>query len=282
MSDWRAVLEGSPARGASDEGIWGALLGEFEWLYRQMNRALRERFAPVFVLFELKTIVLCVRNKAARRSAEIERLLEPSLLSDSLRQALSRPPDVGATVAAATQLLAARAGELASLEAAYAEDGLRGFEDGLMRGYLTHVAAGRMHPVIRAFFASFIDLRNVMILYKHLRWEIEGAAQFIPGGSLEASRLEQVAARGQLAGLDEFAQVVTGTTALPAAASEGALESVLLGSMTAQVREAGRWGGEVEVILDYLWRSYVQARNLALLKHAGDLGADALRRELIG
>lgn len=281
VSDWPRLSAGGLPAGTSDESLWSALLGEFEWLHRQMNRGLRGTFAPVFVLFELKTIVLCVRNKAAQRDAEIERLLERSLLSDRVQQALRAPTDVRSTVVALSSALAADAADFPSLEQAYAEEGLKGFEDGLMHGYLARVAATRMHPAVRAFFASFIDLRNLMILYKHLRWAIAGEAGFIPGGTVEPARFAQAAARKEFAGLDSLAKEVTGPGWVTATASEGALESVLLSRMTQRLRKAGRNDQGVPLLLDYVWRSYVQARNLAVLHHAGALGRAALERELI-
>ena len=95
------------APGVSDERIWQALLAEFEWLYGQMDRALRRRVGPVLVLFELKTIVLCVRNKAAHRTIEIDGLLGRSLLGAPLCQALKDEPSVRATIAAVTAAVAA-------------------------------------------------------------------------------------------------------------------------------------------------------------------------------
>jgi vacuolar-type H+-ATPase subunit C/Vma6 len=281
VSDWPSLAASGLPAGTTDESIWRALLEEFEWLYRQMDRSLRRCFAPVFMLFELKTIVLCVRNKTVQRTAEFERLLERSLLSDRLQQALRESPDVRSTVSAVVELLATVAPDLRALETDYAEEGLRGFENGLMRGYLAQVSATRMLPAIREFFAAFIDLRNLMILYKHLRWEIAGEAVFIRGGTLEPSRFVQAAARKELAGLEALAQEVTGSKDVPAAASEGALETVLLRRMTQQLRKAGRESEDVGLILDYVWRSYVQARNLAVLHHAGDLEPETLERELI-
>ena len=124
--------------GASDERIWEALLNELEWLYGQMNRALRECFASVFVLLELKTIVLCLRNKEAARVTENDTLLTHTLLADSLRQALRGQPDVPSSITTLIEATASALPGLREAATAYAEHGLRGFEDSLMRGYLAH------------------------------------------------------------------------------------------------------------------------------------------------
>jgi vacuolar-type H+-ATPase subunit C/Vma6 len=281
ISDWRAVRARGLAAGTTDERIWEALLAELEWLYGQMNRALRQRLAPVFVLFELKTIVLCVRSKAAHRTSELDRLLARSLLAAPVQQALRHEPDVRSTVATVTEIVARDAAPVREAASAYASDGLRGFEDGLMRGYLAHAAAAPLHPVVRRFFAAFVDLRNIMILYKQLRWGVADAAAFIPGGALEPARFERALAHKDLAAVDGLVEQATGLEALPAAASEGALETALLASLTRQLRQAGRASEDIGLILDYLWRHYVQARNLAVLLHGGTLDAGTLERELI-
>lgn len=280
-SDWRALRSRGLAPGTTDAGIWEALLAEFEWLYGQMNRPLRARLGPVFVLFELKTIVLCVRSKAAHRLGEVERLLARSLLAEPLQQALRHEPDVRSTVVAVTGIMAGGGPPLPGAPGADGRFGLRAFEDGLMRGYLAQTLASRLHPVVRQFFVAFVDLRNVMVLYKQLRWGVADAAAFVAGGTLEASRLERALAGRDLATAEDLARRAAGVAVLPAAASEGALETVLLASLTRRLQQWGRAGEDVGLILDYLWRHYVQARNRAVLFHGGGLDAAALERELI-
>ena len=267
--------------GTSDERIWEALLNELAWLYGQMNRTLRECFAPVFVLLELKTIVLCLRNKEAGRVTEIDTLLTHSLLAGSLRQVLRDPPDVRSSIATLIETTAGTLHGLREAAAAYADHGLRGFEDGLLRGYLAHTVTTQLHPLIRQFLRAFVDLRNVMILYKQLRWGVADSAAFIEGGMLELSRLVQSLASKELNSWQELAKEATALKVVPAAASEGALETVLLTSLTGRLRQIGREKDGVGLILDYIWRIYVHARNLAVLYHASDLGEAALEREII-
>ncbi|HUI59907.1 MAG TPA: V-type ATPase subunit [Steroidobacteraceae bacterium] len=281
MADWKAARTHGLTPGTSDERIWEALLNQLEWLYGQMNRTLRECFAPVFVLLELKTIVLCLRNKEAGRVTEIDTLLTHTLLSDAVRQVLHDRPDVRSSI---TTLIETTAGALPGLReaaTAYAEQGLRGFEDSFMRGYLAYTAKTQLHPLIQQFLRAFVDLRNVMVLYKQLRWGIEDAGVFIEGGTFELSRLVRLLASKELNAWEELAKEATALKVVPAAASEGALETVLLTSLTERLRQIGRDEDGVGLILDYIWRIYVHARNLAVLYHAPDLGEATLERELI-
>lgn len=265
----------------SDAAIWDALLAEFDWLRRQMSPSLRAAFAPVFTLFGIKTLVLALRNKAAERHAMVDRLMRHELFADDLRKALVRAPDAGSAVAALADAFAPELGDARGLAAAYADGGLKGFETRLTRGFLGSVASVRSHPAIRRFFAAFIDMRNVMTLYKHLRWGVHDAAAFAPGGTLATSRFAAASECGASASLDGFVREIAGDAAPVMAAGEVALESRLLSHLTRVLRKAGREGDDVELVLDYIWSVYVHARNRALRLHAGDVDAATLEQELI-
>lgn len=281
IADERGARASRPVVAVSDEAIWGAMLTEFDWLRRQMNPRLRCDFAPVFMLFGIKTLVLCLRSKAAERHQEIERLLRHDLLADELREALRRAPDAAAAAKAIAAAFGAVLEDAHGLEAAYADGGLKAFETRLTRDYLQYVAAVRLHPAVHRFFTAFIDLRNLMTLYKHLRWGFQDPAAFVPGGTVDAARLREASASGDSGYLDACVGRMTGDAAPAAVVGEAALESRLLGGLTRALRRAGREGDEVELILDYVWSLYVQARNRALRLHAGASDAATLERELI-
>lgn len=267
ISDWHHLIAAGLAPDASDERIWEAFLAELEWLHAQMNRGLRDQFAPLFALFEIKTIVLVLRNKAIRRTAQIERLLAPSLLAADVKEILMRAPDVRSAIAALSE----------GLVTVYDEGKLAAFEDALMRVYLQQTAAGHLDPVMKAFFVLFIDLRNLMLLYKRLRWGVSDPSLFIAGGSVEISRLQEI---HDNAGLDDLVTSVLGET-VSTAASEGALETILLRSMTRRLMKIRRMTDGAGLIVVYVWRLYVQARNLAVLYHGAELDPRTLERELI-
>ena len=236
-----------------------------------MNRQLRGSFAPLFGLFEIKTIVLCLRNRAIGRSGRVESLLAPSLLADELKEILLREAGVRATISAA----------FPELETAYDEGNLAAFENDLMRAYLEAMTARSLEPPIRAFFTIFIDMRNLVLLYKSLRWRLAGPCPFIRGGSIAIGALEEIAARNDDGALDVMLRRVSGRDDLSVAQSEGALETLLLRSMTAPLMRARRSAGAVAPIVAYLWRLYIQARNLAVIHHAAGLEAPLLERELV-
>jgi hypothetical protein len=280
-AQWTAQRARGLPQGASDDAIWEDFLRELGWLRAQMNRQLRGHLGPVFGLFELKTLVLCLRNKAALRDAEIERLLAHSQLADVLRRALLRDPDVPTAVTTIAGALGLEEDDPVALQRAYADAGLKGFETRLTRRYLGDVAEARAHPVVRRFFAAFIDLRNLMTLYKHLRWGIVDATAFVPGGTVEVSRMTQAEAARDMAGLDRLVRAIAGRDAPPLAMAEGSLETILLGSLSREVRRLGQEDPVVGTFLDYAWRVYIHARNQSILLHAADLGPATLEKELV-
>jgi len=280
-AQWLAQRERGLPQGISDDSIWEGFLRELGWLRTQMNRRVRQDLDPVFGLFELKTLVLCLRDKAALRDAEVERLLAHSQLAAVLRHALQHEHDVAAAVALIATALAVEDAGPAALQSAYADAGLKGFEARLTRHYLACMAEARLHPVVRRFFAAFADLRNLMTLYKHLRWGIADATAFVPGGTIATSHMTQAEASRDAAELDRLVRSIAGRSAPPLATAEGSLETVLLGSLSREVRRLGEQDGAVGTFLDYAWRVYIHARNQSILLHAGDLGPATLEKELV-
>ena len=281
IRDWRSMLARDGLPGASEEAIWGALLLELNWVHLQMNPRLRQTFTSLFLLFELKTIVLCLRKRAFDKTAGVEGLLEGSLLADAVKQALAQAVDLQSVIAALGETMSIASDDFRGLSRAYDEAGLRGFEDALVRIFLEQLADRKLHPVIREFIGSFIDLRNIVILYKHLRWELEGEAPFIRKGAIDTSNFYKILESHDQRGFDDLVRGVTGAGALSNAASEAALESVLLRGMTTKLRRIGRESEDVGLILDYVWRVYIQARNLAVIYHGEGVGPDALEKEVI-
>lgn len=280
----RAALIGAappaPPRDGTDEHIWRGFLEEQAWLFRQMDEGLREANAPLLGLFEMKTIVLCLRNASLDRVAVQQRLLERSLLSAELRDILGQRRQVGAIVAALGGALGGLSRAFLEIDSRYFEAGLRGCEDALMRVYLEAVTGTRVAPPARAFLTRFIDLRNVMALYKHLRWDLKGPVVLIGGGTIDTPVFRDVVAREDRDALDALIARATGIR-LTAAPSEIGIETRLLAALGNELRRARRERGGDWLVPEYMWGAYVHTRNLAVRYHTAGLEPQAAAREMI-
>ena len=281
----RAALAGVPRTGVpgtidADEQIWGGFLDELEWLFRQMDARLRDVSAPLFGLFEMKTIVLCLRNASLDRPEAQRRLLERSLLSAEVRRILGQRRQVGAIVAALGGALGGFSPAFLDLDSRYFEAGLKGCEDALMRMYLEAVTEARLAPPARYFLTRFTDLRNLMALYKHLRWDLKGPMVLIRGGTIATAVFRDVVAREDRGALDALVARAAGLR-LTDAASEIGIETRLLAALGSTVRRACRERGGDWLVPDYMWSAYVHARNLAVRHHAAGLDPSAVAREMI-
>jgi hypothetical protein len=276
MAQQRHTLN-APA--ASDEQIWDSFLGELAWLFRQMNASQRLEYSPLFAMFEMKTIVLCLRNAAVERPGPRRQLLERSLLSPEIQNVLRSPGPIGGVIGGLGNSLESLSAAFADLDGRYFESGLKGLEDALMRFFLESIRNARLAPAVRDFVTRFTDLRNLMALYKHLRWELKGPVALIAGGSLGAAALKQIVTTEDRDALDALVFAQTGQRVT--AANEISLETALLSSLARELSRASRRCGGGWLIAQHLWSSYVQARNLAVRHHATGVDRATVERELI-
>ncbi len=270
---WRQAPVLSP-----EEAVWSTSLREFAWVYSQMEWRPRMIFAPLFLYFELRTVVLCLRRRSAGDEGDMAGLLRFSLLSAKVRRILQENNDLPAIVAGLANLFGSMAEPGKGLKKAYREGGLAGFEERLANFYLEHMANTRLHPVIAEFFSRLIDVNNIIILVKRLRWRIAAPPSFIRGGKVRQSHLLDAARRPDMEGASLLLFRITGAEVSPTA---GNMESLLLASITRMVRRTGREPVGIGLILDYLWRSSMQARNLSILVHGTEIDREVLREELI-
>lgn len=291
VADWRALLASpdplaaiaatpyrqGPVPGNEAE-IWSDLLQELAWLYAQMEQGTRLSFAPLFLYFELRTVILCLRQRLAGDGGNCAQLLRFSLLSPQVQRVLQAEHDTPAVISELSALFAALAQPFKGLGQAYREHGMAGFEERLATVYLEQVATGRLHPVLGEFFRRLIDVRNAMTLAKHRRWRITSPPCFIKGGSIKETLFLEAAREAEGSAALSVLHRLAGPQADLAA---GNLESILLGRLTRLVRGMGREPSGIGCILDYLWQTAMQARNLSLFLHGERIGPDLLGGELI-
>lgn len=283
IDDWGAALAAAEPFSAvsvpgSDEAVWTSLQRELAWVYVQMEQRLRVIFAPLFLYLELRTIILCLRRRSAGEEGDMAGLFRHSLLCARARAILQRDTDIPVIVAGLARLFEDMGFAGTGLSKAYRDGGLAAFEERLAHFYLEQTAHARPHPVLAEFFCRLIDMKNLMILTKHRRWRIAASPSLIAGGKLRVAHLLDAARAPELTGVARLLRRITGTEVDPTAAN---VESLLLAAISRMTRRAGRETEGVGLILDYLWRCAMQARNLSLLVHCLEIDRDVLGGELV-
>ncbi|WP_041245221.1 V-type ATPase subunit [Geotalea uraniireducens] len=292
VADWRHLLSAaepleavpvSPRRGklgaGREQAIWASLLEESAWVYGQMDERLRGIFSPVFTWFELKTLVLCLRTRQRTNGAELEGILAHSLLAEKVRRLLVGAGETAVVAEEICNLFARDDVKYARLRGIYGKEGVDGVERHLVTLFLEQVVAGRLHPAVGIFFRYLIDMTNIMTLFKQLRWRIKLPLSFIAGGRMKGSTF-----RGLLdgEGLNALPPLVCTLTGMREQISVGASpEPLLLKGLSRLLRREAREPDGIGLILDYLWRCYMEARNLSILAHCGEMDREILRTELL-
>ncbi len=122
-------------------------------------------------------------------------------------------------------------------------------------------------------------MRNLLTLYKQLRWKIGKPPAFVRGGDIGRSRLKEIAERGELAEVIQLIHSLPGMGEAPAGREN--VEHLLLVWLTGRVRRWGREPAGIGQILDYLWRCYLEALNLGLLIHGRGMEPELLAGEVV-
>ena len=288
--DWRTLAAADPLEalrssryggvsGGSPAAVWLTFLTELDWLYRQMDERVRDSFAPVFFWFELRTLLVSLRFRRGMEGGKLPELLAPSLLAARVKRVLTGGEETNAVVDALISRLNAVAKRSWRLRGIYRDAGARKFEDQLLTLYLEQAAGAAPHPLIREFFRALIDMRNLLTLYKQLRWNIGKPPAFVKGGVIRRSKLRNTAERGELVEVTQLIHSLPGMGEPPAGREN--VEHLLLGWLTGRARRWGREPAGVGTILDYLWRCYLEALNLGLLIHGRGMEPELLAGEVV-
>lgn len=273
-SRYPGVLGERPA-----EAIWRKLLLEYRWVYRQMNMRIREVFWPFFLYSELRTIFICMRHIKEKKSGKADELLDASLLCSEMKDALRHGDDILKAAEAIERSFVSISDVFKGLSETAASKGLLEFEKMLTNTYLMHVLKEGLHSIIKDFFIRIIDARNIISLYKYLRFETAASPPFLQGGGIDIRRLEHILDRRDIFGLVTLVREITGIDIDVSSAVQ--VEKALYTAMTRHLRRAGRDPLALGLILDYLWRSSIEAMNLSMIFYLKDLEREVVESELI-
>ena len=271
----------SPAAvaGMTDADAWDRLRSEYRWVYRQMNAGLRLIFAPLFLWFELRTIILCLRFRRGGERLQAAGLLSSSLLAKRVQQTLETEGEPATVINDLASILATVAEPYRDLGELYRQRGWRELEQRFVTLYLERMTVLPLHPLLREFFRALVDLRNLVTLAKQIRWQVNEPQAFIRGGEISPERLGKARTEGTAVGLNALLAGLPDLGVLPP--DQLNPEQQLYGWLTRKVRRLGRDPLGIGLILDYLWRCFVEAHDLSLMIHGQELESDTLRAELI-
>lgn len=288
ISDWaplifsEAMLEylaSSPYKGfvtrRSPEDVWTDLMKEYQWVYLRMDREFLEIFRPFFLCCELRTIFICLRHIKAGKAVKTGGLLLSSLLSEEMKKVLRETPDLPGAARILESAFLRLSGEFAGLADICEQEGLKGFERELTRRFLVTSVRTKLHPLMKEFFVRIIDSRNIISLYKFLRLAPETAPAFIPHGRISESKFSGIIER------KEISEVFSLTGTKDKGPGRPDIEKALYRNITVFLRKAGRDPLGIGPVLDYLWRSSLEAMNLNILSCGRDIDRDVIRMELV-
>ncbi len=273
------VKQGGFRTSPAPDRIWADLMREYGWVYRQMNERLRAVFYPYFLYAELRTVCICLRHLRDKKEGAIEEVLGKSLLSDEMKGVFVRSSNVEEAVAGVERLFCSLSKKFTGLSGVARASGLRGVEQRLIETYLDVMVASGLHPLMQMFFSRLVDARNIISFYKYLRLEHGELPPVLPGGSIPAAKLRELAEKGDIVAVGPMVRALTGIKI--ERPEPTMVELALYKGMTRWLHREGREPFGAGPVLDYLWRCSIEAMNLSILYQGKDLERDIVAAELV-
>jgi hypothetical protein len=279
VRDWEAVLEEPRERlpkryGGKPPGEW--LLGEFRWIYGQMDIHARRRFWPLFFFFELKTMFSTLRYRSLEgRREEAAQMLEQSLLSGEIKGALMADAPLPSVLDRLEMIMDARCSLRPGLRRAFTTEGLRGVEQALTDEFLLRLPALRLGHPLRGFFRDLVDARNIVTAFKHVMWGIRKPFTYLKGGTVGRRRLVEVIEQGDLETLESIARARAGE------ADAQDLWAVLFQGILRRAWRAAVTAPPAGVVFFYLLKCHAEAANFTTLLQGQGMELERLRGGLI-
>ncbi len=280
IKDWNIPLYSTDLRGflrefhydLEDSSMLKPLLKRYRWLYSEMNDRLRELFWPYFLFHELKTLIVCLRYIKAGYHEDAEALLRLSLLSSEIKDIFALN-DLDTAVRRLIELFSkADTGFLDGYEI-FHKRGLQELERFIYGRFLQYLLSLRLHRHIKTFITYQIDSRNILNLYKSIKWEVVTPPEFLPGGELSLRELERILIQRDLKLFSSLLKRLTGL-------SEGSVEDLLLKGLSLRLKKRS-YEDNRGLILHYLWSLYIEFRNLGTILTATGIERAELKEEIL-
>jgi hypothetical protein len=234
------------------------------WLHPRLAGHLRATVHPYLEIEAMHCLLLALRYRLGDEPVPAGLLRQPWLAAD-LAGLLDRP-DRSAVLARLELWLVGDYPFARGLLAGYLRQGPGQVEQQLAAGMLGQALTRARTPVVEMTMRCLIDMRNLLAVLRHWRWRVPTPPPLLAGGELDADRLARTWANNDAAMFKRLAGRLTDV--LLADLDPRAAERALLGGLTRRLQRAGRDPLGSGVIIDYLWRCRIAARNRALQQAA--------------
>jgi len=227
------------------------------WLLPRLDRRLRRVLTPYLEVMAMRTLGLALRHRLAGVSPPATLLHQPWLAAE-LAPLVEAPGESRVVVARVEQALAVDYPFVRGMVGDFRNQGPGAVETRLTEGMLGQALALAQDPAVRLTVRCFIDLRNLLAVLRHWRWQLRQPPPLLPGGEIAPPRLRKAWAgndRHAFTGL--AARLGTGG---PIDFEPRAAERQLLAGLGERIRQAGRDPLGTGVVLDTLWRGTMAAR----------------------
>lgn len=266
-----------------EEMAYRVLRARMRWLYRHMQRPMRECYAPLFLMHEAGAIFSALRLKEASAGAEsVAAVLRGSLLSGGTRAALMDESlgheETFSIIAGALNRMSGISPEEAGLvRARHAQRTIREHEAIFNEALMQWAASSACRPELRAYFRHLVDMTNLLAAQKRLRWGASdaeaGGARLMSGGSIQPRRLRRMSEPELRAAAFRLAR----------AEDDGirSMEAAMLRGLKLRMWRLAREGSAHGAMLSYAAGAALEARDLSLVLGVRDrLDEGRIRAEM--
>lgn len=245
------------------------------WLLPRLDCRLRRTLNPYLQIVAMRVLVVALRHRLAGITPPPALLRQP-WLAGGLRPLVEAPGEAETVVNRLAATLTDSYPFARNLARVYRDQGPGAVETTLTAGVLGQAVGRAREPVVLMTARFLVDVRNLLAMLRHWRWQLHQPPPLLAGGEVAAPQLAKVWAGNDRRTFDRLAERLS--PGWPPDLEPRSAEHHLLNGLGRRLRHAGRDPLGVGVLLDTLWRSEVAARNHALRQKA-DNAADEFPRE---
>ncbi|GAB4432007.1 MAG: hypothetical protein OHK0040_01710 [bacterium] len=238
----------------SEKVLQSALAEEMRWLFCQMNSELRKLFFRIFVYFELKNIFNALRFRFGGSFAS-EDLLNNSLLSEEVKHSLVKGEKIIDIVDTVSRIFCEDDLLEMPLKEVYLKGGLKDVERHFIVSFLNNAVRKSDDKVLKLFFRFKVDERNIITVYKALKWDIKTEIDLIDGGEVSCPLLYKILEKRDTEGLIRISEKFTGIVS-----AGRPLEDILSEGFTNRLKRVSKHVFGRILILYYIWKLHTEAR----------------------